>query len=228
MGGVTSNLKKALANVDPLIGTKTREEKLAVVFKYVDKKKDGVVDMSELSLMAEKLDKRGVEEVRQEFIKLDQDQDGVITLDEFTDYYLEQLGAYEDQEFEFWCHAILHLKHYGMAQLYKHNFINEKGEDLNRVKIATKKEKEEKRALKIAAEMNVDPVSLRKAKSRKMELKRIKMIVEGTGSLCDYSDGEAKGAHGKLKKLKAAAKMIGHFSAHLTDERASAKQSQGF
>eukprot|EP00942_MAST-04A_sp_MAST-4A-sp1_P015029 g15029.t1 len=92
MGGVTSNLKKALANVDPLIGTKTREEKLAVVFKYVDKKKDGVVDMSELSLMAEKLDKRGVEEVRQEFIKLDQDQDGVITLDEFTDYYLEQLG----------------------------------------------------------------------------------------------------------------------------------------
>ena len=228
MGGVTSNLKKALANVDPLIGTKTREEKLAVVFKYVDKKKDGVVDMSELSLMAEKLDKRGVEEVRQEFIKLDQDQDGVITLDEFTDYYLEQLGAYEDQEFEFWCHAILHLKHYGMSQLYKHNLINEKGEDLNRMKIATKKEKEEKRALKIAAEMNVDPVSLRKAKSRKMELKRIKMIVEGTGSLCDYSDGEAKGAHGKLKKLKAAAKMIGHFSAHLTDERASAKQSQGF
>ena len=115
-----------------------------------------------------------------------------------------------------------------MSQLYKHNLINEKGEDLNRVKIATKKEKEEKRALKIAAEMNVDPVSLRKAKSRKMELKRIKMIVEGTGSLCDYSDGEAKGAHGKLKKLKAAAKMIGHFSAHLTDERASAKQSQGF
>ena len=228
MGGVTSNLKKALANVDPLIGTKTREEKLAVVFKYVDKKEDGVIDMSELSLMAEKLDKRGVEEVRQEFIKLDQDQDGVITLDEFTDYYLEQLGAYEDQEFEFWCHAILHLKHYGMAQLYKHNLINEKGEDLNLVKIATKKEKEEKRALKIAAEMNVDPVSLRKAKSRKMELKRIKMIVEGTGSLCDYSDGEAKGAHGKLKKLKAAAKMIGHFSAHLTDERASAKQSQGF
>ena len=100
MGGVTSNLKKALANVDPLIGTKTREEKLAVVFKYVDKK-DGVVDMSELSLMAEKLDKRGVEEVRQEFIKLDQDQDGVITLDGFTDYYLEQLGAYEDQSLNF-------------------------------------------------------------------------------------------------------------------------------
>jgi len=59
---------------------------------------------------------------------------------------LEQLGAYEDQEFEFWCHAILHLKHYGMSRLYKHNLINEKGEDLNRVKIATKKEKEEKRA----------------------------------------------------------------------------------
>ena len=228
MGGVTSNLKTVLANMDPLIGTKTREEKLAVVFKYVDKKNDGVIDMSELSLMAEKLDKRGVEEVRQEFIKLDQDQDGVITLDEFTDYYLEQLGAYEDQEFEFWCHAILHLRHYSMAQLYKHNLINENGEDMNRLKISNKKKEEEKRAIELAEAMNVDPVSLRKARSRKMELKRIKMIVEGTGSLCDYSDGEVQGAHKKFKKLKAAAKIIGHFGSHLADERASAKQSQGF
>lgn len=228
MGGVTSNLKAALANMDPLIGTKTREEKLAVVFKYVDKKADGVVDMSELSLMAEKLDKRGLEEVRQEFIKLDQDQDGVITLDEFSDYYLEQLGAYEDQEFEFWCRAILHLRHYGMAQLYKHNLINEKGEDLYRAKITNNKKEEDRRAIELAEAMNVDPVSLRKAKSRKMELKRIKMIVEGTGSLCDYSDGEAQGAHKKIKKLKAAAKIIGHFGSHLADERASAKQSQGF
>ena len=61
-----------------------------------------------------------------------------------------------------------------MAQLYKHNLINEKGEDLNRMKIATKKEKEEKRALKIAAEMNVDPVSLRKAKVGKWNLNVLK------------------------------------------------------
>ena len=39
MGAVSSNIKAALSNVDPLIGTKTREEKLAVVFNYVDKKK---------------------------------------------------------------------------------------------------------------------------------------------------------------------------------------------
>ena len=228
MGAVSSNIKAVLSNVDPLIGTKTREDKLAVVFNYVDKKKDGVIDMSELTLMAEKLDKRGLEEVRQEFIKLDQDQDGVITLDEFTDYYMEQLGAYEDQEFTFWCHAILHLKHYGLSKLYKHGMINEKGEDAYRAKKANKKKKEEEDAKKLAAEMNIDPVAFRKAKSRKMELKRIKMIVEGTGSLCDYSDGEVQGTRKKIKKLKAAAKVIGHFGAHLSDERASAKLSQGF
>ena len=44
MGGVTSNLKAALANMDPLIGTKTREEKLEIIKDVFENRKKLIID----------------------------------------------------------------------------------------------------------------------------------------------------------------------------------------
>jgi hypothetical protein len=230
MGAAASVLTKVgLADsVNPLLGLKTREEKLAKVFVRMDKNQDGHLDMGELACIAEKLDKAGVEEVRREFIRLDQDEDGVVTQAEFVDYYLDQLEGYEEREFEFWCMAYIHLKHYSTAELFRAGIVDESGEDMYRKNKRLKKEEDERRAKKLAEEMHVDPVMLRKAKNRKMEKQRIQMIVNGSGSLCVYDDDESHGGRKKLKKLKAAAKMIGHMASHLADEKAHAEKRKGF
>ena len=215
-------------SVDPLMGLKTREEKLEKVFSHMDKNEDGHLDMGELACISEKLDKAGVEEVRREFIRLDQDEDGIVTQAEFVDYYLDQLEGYEDREFNFWCMAYIHLKHYSTAQLFRAGIVDENGEDVYRKRKRLKKEEDERRAKKLAEEMHVDPVMLRKAKSRKMEKKRIQMIVNGSGSLCVYEEDESHGGHKKMKKLKAAAKMIGHMASHLADEKAHSQKRHGF
>ena len=104
-------------SVDPLMGLKTREEKLEKVFSHMDKNEDGHLDMGELACISEKLDKAGVEEVRREFIRLDQDEDGIVTQAEFVDYYLDQLEGYEDREFNFWCMAYIRI--FFLHVLYK-------------------------------------------------------------------------------------------------------------
>ena len=195
--------------IDPLAGLKTREEKLEKVFTHVDRYDVGEVTMGELCCMAEKLDKNGLEEVRREFIKLDQDQDGKISKMEFVDYYLDQLENYEEQEFDFWCLAIYHLRHYSKAELYKVGVIDEHGEDTYQKKRRLKQEAEEARIKKLAEDMYVDPVQLKRSQNKKMELQRIQMIVNGSGSLNEYDETEILAKEAKENRRKARMKGAG-------------------
>ena len=184
---------------------KTRAEILEMCFRHLDKDEEDFLTLANMMCIIDELTPSEIEGVRQDFIKIDRKEKGVIELEDFIEYYTNQLADASEEEFRIFCEAILNSTHWSHRKLEQAG-IFDIGDD------SAKKEKEREILLRIQEEQRLEEQML-KVREQKKSLKRVHMIAKGEGSMVEWPGKYVKEKRHEVGRLKARMMMLGHFAA---------------
>jgi hypothetical protein len=83
---------------------KSREELLWLAYAHIDRGEEEKVTLGDLMCMADELSPAEIENIRSDFVRIDRHDDGNISKEDYTTYYIAQLGKlkkyYNDNSLE--------------------------------------------------------------------------------------------------------------------------------
>ena len=106
-------------SANQLVG-KSRTEMLKMCFEHLDKsdgEHDGNITLSNLMCMADELTPAEIENVRQDFVKMDRHNRNQVNLEEYIEYYTLQLADADDEEVRIFVGAVLNSTHWSQRAL---------------------------------------------------------------------------------------------------------------
>eukprot|EP00946_MAST-07B_sp_MAST-7B-sp1_P003563 g3563.t1 len=174
-------------------------------FRHLDKDDEDELTLANLMCIVDELTPAEIEGVRQDFVKIDRKEKGKIELEDFIEYYTNQLADASEEEFRIFCEAILNSTHWSDRKLEAAG-VFDIGDD------SAKKEAERELLLKIQEDQRVEEQML-KLRAQKISLDRVHMIAKGEGSMIDWPGKYVKEEKKVVGRMKARMMMLGHFAA---------------
>ena len=204
MGAAASQMVFGGVSATAFIG-KTRPEILEMCFRHLDKDDEDALTLANLMCIVDELTPAEIEGVRQDFVKIDRLDKGKIELEDFIEFYTNQLADASEEDFRIFCEAILNSTHWSDRRLEAAG-IFDIGDD------SAKKEAERELLLKIQEDQRLEEEML-KIREQKVSLKRVHMIAKGEGSMVEWPGSYVKKKKQVVGRLKARMMMLGHFAA---------------